>query len=178
MFAGGFSPGGCGTFYAINVASPAFIGISKVKQHRLVNEILKEEIAGIHGLTVRSFSVDCLTGRLCRLTTSFIRSYRRRLPTHHPSDPYQNPLQKKSNTCIVYKPESTSKKENPFKVLRVRPALRMSEPGTQAFGVQYLGLPVLVIHQLSPDGHVEITIPDRGRAVLAVLLGPLDRLAV
>jgi stress-induced morphogen len=46
--------GGCGTFYAINVSSPAFIGISKIKQHRLVNQILKEEIKGIHGLTVSS----------------------------------------------------------------------------------------------------------------------------
>ncbi|CED83727.1 BolA (bacterial stress-induced morphogen)-related protein [Phaffia rhodozyma] len=50
--------GGCGTFYAINVASPAFIGISKVKQHRLVNEILKEEIAGIHGLTLSTKPCD------------------------------------------------------------------------------------------------------------------------
>ncbi|KAL7416041.1 bola protein [Mrakia frigida] len=44
--------GGCGTFYAIRITSPAFVGLSKVKQHRLVNTILKEEIKGIHGLTL------------------------------------------------------------------------------------------------------------------------------
>lgn len=47
------SVGGCGTFYAISIASEAFRGLSTVKQHRLVNEILKEEIEGIHGLQVR-----------------------------------------------------------------------------------------------------------------------------
>lgn len=50
--------GGCGTFYAIKVTSPAFVGLSKVKQHRLVNTILKDEIKGIHGLTVRRPSTD------------------------------------------------------------------------------------------------------------------------
>ncbi|KAH8118522.1 bola-like protein [Phellopilus nigrolimitatus] len=42
--------GGCGSFYAITIASKAFAGIPMVKQHRLVNETLKEEISGIHGL--------------------------------------------------------------------------------------------------------------------------------
>jgi stress-induced morphogen len=45
--------GGCGTFYAITIASAAFKGIPVVKQHRLVNEVLKKEIEGIHGLQVR-----------------------------------------------------------------------------------------------------------------------------
>ncbi|KAG6903316.1 hypothetical protein C0995_013069 [Termitomyces sp. Mi166 len=44
--------GGCGTFYAINISSPAFAGLSVVKQHRLVNEALKEEVPGMHGLQV------------------------------------------------------------------------------------------------------------------------------
>ncbi|KLO07478.1 bola-like protein [Schizopora paradoxa] len=44
--------GGCGTFYAITIASKAFTGIPTVKQHRLVNETLKSEISGIHGLQV------------------------------------------------------------------------------------------------------------------------------
>ena len=44
--------GGCGAFYAITIASEAFKGIPVVKQHRLVNEALKKEIAGIHGLQV------------------------------------------------------------------------------------------------------------------------------
>ncbi|KAH9987918.1 bola protein [Russula compacta] len=44
--------GGCGTFYAITIASAEFKGIPVVKQHRLVNEALKKEIEGIHGLQV------------------------------------------------------------------------------------------------------------------------------
>lgn len=44
--------GGCGTFYAIMVSSPAFKGLSTLKQHKLVTEALKLEIAGIHGLQV------------------------------------------------------------------------------------------------------------------------------
>ena len=45
--------GGCGSFYAITIASTAFKGIPMVKQHRLVNEALKKEIEDIHGLQVR-----------------------------------------------------------------------------------------------------------------------------
>lgn len=45
--------GGCGTFYAISISSEAFKGLPTVKQHRLVNETLKQEIEGIHGLQVR-----------------------------------------------------------------------------------------------------------------------------
>ena len=48
--------GGCGSFYAITIASTAFKGITVVKQHRLVNEALKKEIEGIHGLQVRSWT--------------------------------------------------------------------------------------------------------------------------
>jgi stress-induced morphogen len=44
--------GGCGSFYAITIASTAFKGLPIVKQHRLVNDVLKEEIKGIHGLQV------------------------------------------------------------------------------------------------------------------------------
>ncbi|RXW25833.1 hypothetical protein EST38_g49 [Candolleomyces aberdarensis] len=42
--------GGCGTFYAIVIASDTFKGLSVVKQHRLVTSTLKQEIEGIHGL--------------------------------------------------------------------------------------------------------------------------------
>lgn len=45
--------GGCGTFYAITIASKSFAGLPIVKQHRLVNDTLKKEISGIHGLQVR-----------------------------------------------------------------------------------------------------------------------------
>lgn len=46
--------GGCGSFYAITIASTAFKGITVVKQHRLVNEALKKEIEGIHGLQLKT----------------------------------------------------------------------------------------------------------------------------
>ena len=49
--------GGCGTFYNIVIASEHFKGLSLVKQQRLVNQTLKEEIQGIHGLQVRLFSL-------------------------------------------------------------------------------------------------------------------------
>ncbi|KAF8592478.1 bola-like protein, partial [Ramaria rubella] len=44
--------GGCGDFYAITIASDAFNGLSTLKQHRLVQDELKEEIESIHGLQV------------------------------------------------------------------------------------------------------------------------------
>lgn len=48
--------GGCGSFYAITIASKSFTDLSTVRQHRLVNDALKEEIKGIHGLQVRIIS--------------------------------------------------------------------------------------------------------------------------
>lgn len=44
--------GGCGSMYAIDIASNEFKGLSIVKQHRKINEILKDEIKGMHGLQV------------------------------------------------------------------------------------------------------------------------------
>ena len=44
--------GGCGSFYKVTVVSSAFAGKSLVQQHRLVNDVLKEEIALMHGITV------------------------------------------------------------------------------------------------------------------------------
>ncbi|TFK85881.1 bola-like protein, partial [Polyporus arcularius HHB13444] len=44
--------GGCGTFYNITIASDEFKGLPLVKQQRLVNQTLKAEIEGIHGLQV------------------------------------------------------------------------------------------------------------------------------
>lgn len=44
--------GGCGSFFAIKIASDAFKDLSTVKQHKLVTEVLKQEIQGIHGLQV------------------------------------------------------------------------------------------------------------------------------
>ena len=44
--------GGCGSFYAIAIASKEFKGLKTVKQHMLVNQCLKDVISGIHGLQV------------------------------------------------------------------------------------------------------------------------------
>ncbi|KAF6762798.1 bola protein [Ephemerocybe angulata] len=48
--------GGCGTFYAIVIASDTFKGLSIVKQHKLVTSTLKEEIEGIHGLQIKTIA--------------------------------------------------------------------------------------------------------------------------
>lgn len=40
--------------YAIQVESEKFNGIGMVKQHRLVNKILEEEIKGWHGVQLRT----------------------------------------------------------------------------------------------------------------------------
>lgn len=40
--------------YAIEVESPKFKGLSPIKQHKMVNEILKEEIAQWHGVQLRT----------------------------------------------------------------------------------------------------------------------------
>ncbi|KAG0047240.1 hypothetical protein BGZ83_007670 [Gryganskiella cystojenkinii] len=42
--------GGCGSMYQVEVVSEAFKGLNMVKQHRLVNETLKEEIKAMHGI--------------------------------------------------------------------------------------------------------------------------------
>lgn len=46
--------GGCGAMFAIEVESPKFVGVNRVKQHRMVNDILKEEIKDMHGLTIKT----------------------------------------------------------------------------------------------------------------------------
>ncbi|KAF8423596.1 bola protein [Tirmania nivea] len=46
--------GGCGSMYAIEIASPRFKGLTMMKQHRLVQGILDEEIKGWHGLQLRT----------------------------------------------------------------------------------------------------------------------------
>jgi len=46
--------GGCGSMYGIQVESERFRGLSLVKQQKLVNSILKEEIGGWHGVQLRT----------------------------------------------------------------------------------------------------------------------------
>ncbi|KAL6450465.1 BOL3 BolA-like protein 3 [Candida maltosa Xu316] len=49
--------GGCGSMFAILVESSKFKGLPMIKQHRLVNEILKDEIKQWHGLQLRTKGV-------------------------------------------------------------------------------------------------------------------------
>nr|XP_021197619.2 bolA-like protein 3 [Helicoverpa armigera] len=46
--------GGCGAMYEVNVEAKEFVGLSRVKQHRLVTETLKSEIAEMHGIRIHT----------------------------------------------------------------------------------------------------------------------------
>ena len=46
--------GGCGAMYKAYVESPKFAGLNTVKQHKLVQGVLKEEIAEMHGFTLKT----------------------------------------------------------------------------------------------------------------------------
>ncbi|KAI9872532.1 MAG: hypothetical protein M1830_001513 [Pleopsidium flavum] len=46
--------GGCGSMYAIDVVSSKFKGLSMIKQHRLVNQVLEGEIKGWHGVQLKT----------------------------------------------------------------------------------------------------------------------------
>ncbi|XP_029170175.1 bolA-like protein 3 [Nylanderia fulva] len=46
--------GGCGAMFDINVVAPEFKGLNTVKQHRIINEVLKEEIKDMHGLRIHT----------------------------------------------------------------------------------------------------------------------------
>ncbi|XP_034237021.1 bolA-like protein 3 [Thrips palmi] len=46
--------GGCGAMYDITVLAPELKGLSIVKQHRMINEVLKEEIKDMHGLRINT----------------------------------------------------------------------------------------------------------------------------
>ncbi|CAI4055582.1 hypothetical protein SUVZ_01G0180 [Saccharomyces uvarum] len=50
--------GGCGSMFAINVTSKKFNGLSLIKQHQLVNRILKEDISRWHGLQLTTKKVS------------------------------------------------------------------------------------------------------------------------
>ncbi|KAA8898795.1 hypothetical protein TRICI_006479 [Trichomonascus ciferrii] len=50
--------GGCGSMFAITVVSDKFKGIPMIKQHRLVNEVLKEDIKNWHGVQLRTQPTD------------------------------------------------------------------------------------------------------------------------
>ena len=44
--------GGCGAMFEVFVEAPDFKGVSRVKQHQMVNRALKSEIAEMHGVRV------------------------------------------------------------------------------------------------------------------------------
>ncbi|KAF2144263.1 uncharacterized protein K452DRAFT_296471 [Aplosporella prunicola CBS 121167] len=46
--------GGCGSMYGIEIESARFRGMTVIKQHKLVNEILKDEIKNWHGVQLRT----------------------------------------------------------------------------------------------------------------------------
>ncbi|KAF6722598.1 BolA-like protein 3 [Oryzias melastigma] len=43
---------GCGAMYEIHIESSEFKGKKTVQQHQLVNQALKDEIQGMHGLRI------------------------------------------------------------------------------------------------------------------------------
>ena len=45
--------GGCGSMYALEITSARFRGLSVVKQHKLVNGVLEDEIRSWHGVQLR-----------------------------------------------------------------------------------------------------------------------------
>ncbi|KAF0720225.1 Aste57867_463 [Aphanomyces stellatus] len=48
--------GGCGSMYKIEVVSAAFEGKTRVAAHRMVNDVIKTEIEGMHGLTLQTYT--------------------------------------------------------------------------------------------------------------------------
>ncbi|KAF8064165.1 bola protein [Lyophyllum atratum] len=47
---------GCGENYAIVLVSEAFEGLSTLKKHRLINELLKAQIAQMHAFSQKTFT--------------------------------------------------------------------------------------------------------------------------
>lgn len=43
--------------YAVEIASAKFNGLTVIKQHKMVNEVLKDEIAGWHGIQLKTKGV-------------------------------------------------------------------------------------------------------------------------
>ncbi|KOB76141.1 BolA-like 3 [Operophtera brumata] len=46
--------GGCGAMFEISIEAKEFNGLSRVKQHRLVTDSLKSEIAEMHGIRINT----------------------------------------------------------------------------------------------------------------------------
>ncbi|KAF2235821.1 bola-like protein [Viridothelium virens] len=46
--------GGCGSMYALDIVSAQFKGLPVIKQHRMVNEVLGDEIKRWHGVQLKT----------------------------------------------------------------------------------------------------------------------------
>jgi BolA-like protein 3 len=46
--------GGCGSMYALEIESFKFKGLSIIKQHKLVNQVLENEIKKWHGIQLKT----------------------------------------------------------------------------------------------------------------------------
>ncbi|KAL5248930.1 hypothetical protein ACHWQZ_G017955 [Mnemiopsis leidyi] len=46
--------GGCGAMFQIYVQSEDFNGLRTLQQHKLIKNILKEDVANMHGLTIKT----------------------------------------------------------------------------------------------------------------------------
>ncbi|GMM30384.1 Bol3 protein [Martiniozyma asiatica (nom. inval.)] len=46
--------GGCGQMYYIEIESAKFSGLTMIKQHRLVQGLIKEEVSGWHGVRLKT----------------------------------------------------------------------------------------------------------------------------
>ncbi|KAH3769232.1 hypothetical protein DPMN_170481 [Dreissena polymorpha] len=46
--------GGCGAMFEVSIEAEEFRGLKTVKQHMLVNQALKEEIAQMHGMRINT----------------------------------------------------------------------------------------------------------------------------
>ncbi|TKY89891.1 hypothetical protein EX895_001188 [Sporisorium graminicola] len=49
--------GGCGQAYDVVIVSDAFQGLNTLKRHRMVNELLKDEIAQLHAFSQKTYTV-------------------------------------------------------------------------------------------------------------------------
>jgi stress-induced morphogen len=49
--------GGCGSMFSIEITSQSFKGQSLVQQHRMVQDLIKDDIKDMHGLQIKTFTL-------------------------------------------------------------------------------------------------------------------------
>lgn len=50
--------GGCGAMFEVHIVSDAFADMSRVKRQKLVNNVIKDEIARMHGIRIQAHDTD------------------------------------------------------------------------------------------------------------------------